>query len=55
MPMPLVWPLSLLPLNSHRVPRDAYFSLPLNSQLPVILQTKIHPKAAQQQRTVNFI
>lgn len=39
----------LLPLNSHKVLRSAFIPLPLNSQLPVILQTKLHPKAAEQQ------
>lgn len=39
----------LLPLNSHKVLGSAFIPLPLNSQLPVILQTKLHPKAAEQQ------
>lgn len=41
--------MALLPLNSHKVLGTAFVPLPLNSLLPVILQTKPRPKAAEQQ------
>lgn len=45
----LAWRMPPLPLNPHKVLRSAFIPLPLNSRLPAILQTKLHPKAAEQQ------